>query len=68
MARPKGQGRTPSLDPLAIRTIVVSGLPSLDSKGLWKKFRKYEGAEEVQWPIKRDDGIEDVSTGSSALS
>jgi len=28
-------------------------------------MRKYKGAEEVQWPIKRDDGVEDVSTGSS---
>jgi nucleolar protein 4 len=68
MARPKGQVRTPSRDPLAIRTIVVSGLPSVDSKGLWKKFRKYEGAKEVQWPIKHDDGVEDASTSSSTYS
>ncbi|KAF5368841.1 hypothetical protein D9758_002895 [Tetrapyrgos nigripes] len=40
-------------DPLAIRTIVVSGLPSsVDSRVLWKKFRKYPGAEKVEWPIK----------------
>jgi len=37
----------------------------VDSKGLWKKIRKYEGAEEVQWPIKRDNGVEDTPTGSS---
>ena len=37
----------------------------MDSKGIWKKIRKYEGAEEVQWPVKRDNGIEDAKTGSS---
>ena len=42
-------------DPLAIRTIVISGLPlSLDSKVLWKKIRKYEGAEKVDFPIRSD--------------
>ncbi|TFK36256.1 hypothetical protein BDQ12DRAFT_634278 [Crucibulum laeve] len=50
-------------DPLAIRTIVVSGLPpSIDSKVLWKKIRKYEGVENVDWPIKVDDGTDDPST------
>ncbi|PPQ84136.1 hypothetical protein CVT26_015169, partial [Gymnopilus dilepis] len=50
-------------DPLAVRTIVVSGLPSsIDSKVLWKKFRKCEGAEKVDWPVKKDDGTEDPST------
>ncbi|KAJ3767246.1 hypothetical protein FB446DRAFT_339096 [Lentinula raphanica] len=40
-------------DPLAIRTIVVSGLPAdIDAKTLWKKFRKCEGAEKVDWPVK----------------
>ncbi|KAH8103307.1 RNA-binding domain-containing protein [Cristinia sonorae] len=49
-------------DPLAIRTIVVSGLPtSLDSKTLWKKMRKYKGAEKADWPIQKD-GVEDSST------
>ncbi|KAH7926597.1 RNA-binding domain-containing protein [Leucogyrophana mollusca] len=44
-------------DPLAIRTIIVSGLPaSIDSKVLWKKLRKYEGAETVEWPAKTDAG------------
>jgi nucleolar protein 4 len=64
--RSKAHVPNPSGDPLAIRTVVVTGLPLVDSKNLWKKFRKYEGAEEVQWPIKRDDGVEDASTGSSA--
>ncbi|KAJ4474254.1 hypothetical protein J3R30DRAFT_3406265 [Lentinula aciculospora] len=42
-----------SNDPLAIRTIVVSGLPSdADAKVLWKKFRKCEGAEKVDWPVQ----------------
>ena len=57
---------TPLRDPLAIRTVVISGLPPVDSKGLWKKIRKYEGAEEVQWPIQRDNGVEDTPTGSCA--
>ena len=53
-------------DPLAIRTIIVSGLPSnIDSKALWKKIRKYEGAEKVDWPIKGDSGDDDPSTGAS---
>ena len=59
---------TPLRDPLAIRTVVISGLPPVDTKGLWKKIRKYEGAEEVQWPIKRDNGVEDTLTGSSVRS
>ena len=63
--RSKAHVPNPSRDPLSIRTVVVTGLPLVDSKSLWKKFRKYEGAEEVQWPIKRDDGVEDASTGSS---
>ena len=50
-------------DPLAIRTIVISGLPQgIDSKALWKKVRKYEGAEGVEWPAKVND-MEDPSTG-----
>ncbi|KAJ7043307.1 hypothetical protein C8F04DRAFT_1029446 [Mycena alexandri] len=50
-------------DPLAIRTIIVSGLPSpVDSKVLWKKFRKYPGAEKVDWPIKSEDGEDDSAT------
>lgn len=52
-------------DPLAIRTIVISGLPSgVDSKALWKKVRKYDGAEKVEWPISIN-GSEDASTGTS---
>ena len=55
-------------DPLAIRTIVVSGLPSsIDSKTLWKKVRKYNGAEKADWPIQKD-GIEDKSTGALPLN
>ncbi|THU93518.1 RNA-binding domain-containing protein [Dendrothele bispora CBS 962.96] len=43
-------------DPLAIRTVVVSGLPaSVDSKILWKKFRKYPGAEKVEWPVGSEE-------------
>ena len=51
-------------DPQAIRTIIVSGLPSaIDSKSLWKKIRKYEGAETVEWPAKGDNEKDDPSTG-----
>ncbi|KAG8221477.1 hypothetical protein J3R82DRAFT_1690 [Butyriboletus roseoflavus] len=49
-------------DPLAIRTVVVSGLPSsINQKTLWKKLRKFEGAENVEWPAQTVGG-EDPST------
>ncbi|KAH7912898.1 hypothetical protein BJ138DRAFT_1111924 [Hygrophoropsis aurantiaca] len=55
-------------DPLAIRTIIVSGLPaSIDPKVLWKKLRKYEGAEKVEWPGKTDTG-EDTTTAHVLFS
>ena len=39
----------PPKDPNAIRTIVISGLPSsIDTKALWKKVKKLEGAESVE--------------------
>lgn len=54
-------------DPLAIRTVVVSGLPSnIDSKTLWKKVRKYDGAEKVEWPAKIREK-EDPSAGLFSL-
>ncbi|KAA1472755.1 hypothetical protein DENSPDRAFT_801527 [Dentipellis sp. KUC8613] len=57
--RPKTLTATPR-DPLAIRTIVVSGLPSgIDSKTLWKKVRKFQGASQVDWPSKASDGTEE---------
>ncbi|KAH9828792.1 RNA-binding domain-containing protein [Rhodofomes roseus] len=49
-----------SKDPLAIRTVVISGLPpSVDSKALWKKIRKLQGGEKVEWPVKISSGEED---------
>ena len=52
-------------DPNAIRTIVVSGLPpSIDSKMLWKKIRKYDGAEKVEWPVQNELKDDDPSTGN----
>ncbi|KAK0488072.1 hypothetical protein EDD18DRAFT_1360030 [Armillaria luteobubalina] len=64
---PTPRPRVPQ-NPLAIRTIVVTGLPSsVDSKSLlWKKFRKYKGAESVEWPV--DEGAAHVlfSTPSAA--
>lgn len=64
--RPPPRPQQPKLphDPLAIRTIVVSGLPpSIDSKVLWKKIRKYNGAEKVEWPIRTATGGQNASTG-----
>lgn len=50
-------------DPNAIRTVIISGLPdAVDAKTLWKKVRKLEGAEKVDWPVKVGD-VEDVHTG-----
>ncbi|KAG7441465.1 RNA-binding domain-containing protein [Guyanagaster necrorhizus] len=55
-------------DPLAIRTIIVTGLPSsVDSKALlWKKFRKYKGAESVEWPV--DEGAAHVLFSTPAAA
>ena len=53
-------------DPLAIRMVVLSGLPSsVDAKVLWKKVRKQEGAEKVEWPAKLQTGEEDSTQGVS---
>ncbi|KAL0581815.1 RNA recognition motif-containing protein [Marasmius crinis-equi] len=58
-AQPRPSHPRPPQDSLAIRTIVVSGLPSaVDSKTLWKKFRKCPGAEKVDWPAKAEDAHE----------
>ncbi|KAI1798244.1 RNA-binding domain-containing protein [Ganoderma leucocontextum] len=47
-------------DPLAIRTVVISGLPAgIDSKTLWKKIKKLPGAGKVEWPVNSDAGQED---------
>ena len=44
---------------LAVRTVIVTGLPSpLDSKTLWKKIRKCP-AQELTWPINKENGDED---------
>ncbi|EGN94574.1 hypothetical protein SERLA73DRAFT_96776 [Serpula lacrymans var. lacrymans S7.3] len=52
-------------DPLAIRTIVISGLPtSIDAKTLWKKIRKHKGAEKVDWPAKTAEGDEDATSAT----
>jgi nucleolar protein 4 len=52
------------LDSAAIRTIIVSGLPeNIDSKQLWKKIRKFEGAEKLDWPHKTEDGTEHHGVG-----
>ncbi|TFK50522.1 hypothetical protein OE88DRAFT_1750830 [Heliocybe sulcata] len=64
---PRARPTSTSNDPLAIRTIVISGLPSsIDSKSLWKKIRKFAGAEKVDWPLKKEDGSEDP-TGAHAI-
>jgi nucleolar protein 4 len=75
-AKPTKSGKTknsrgvlsPPKDPLAIRTIVLSGLPpSIDAKVLWKKVRKQEGAEKVDWPVKLQTGEEDPAQGNPLL-
>jgi len=64
---PRGAVSAPK-DPLAIRTVVLSGLPSsIDSKVLWKKVRKQEGAEKVDWPAKLQTGEEDPAQGNVPL-
>ena len=61
---PRAQPKGPK-DPLAIRTVVISGLPSsVDSKTIWKKVRKLEGAEKVDWPVKTSNGDEDSTIGT----
>ena len=65
-AKPKVHKPSAPRDPLAIRTVVVSGLPSgVDAKVLWKKFRKQDGAEKVEWPLPLADGNEDHTSGMS---
>jgi nucleolar protein 4 len=62
-SKPKHMHSAPR-DPDAIRTIVVSGLPpGIDSKSLWKKFRKQNGAQNVEWPVKLANEQEDTTTG-----
>ena len=64
--KPRQQSRVNNpQDPLAIRTVIVSGLPpSIDSKSLWKKIRKHKGAEKLEWPVSGDDGLQDSSSGT----
>ncbi|KAI6159066.1 hypothetical protein EDD17DRAFT_922105 [Pisolithus thermaeus] len=58
-----------SKDPFAIRTILISGLPStIDLKALWKKVRKIDGAEKVVWPGKTASGDEDFTTATVLFS
>ncbi|TDL20274.1 RNA-binding domain-containing protein [Rickenella mellea] len=50
-SRPTPRAPTSKLhkDPDAIRTIIISGLPpSIDQKAVWKKVKKYDGAEKVE--------------------
>jgi nucleolar protein 4 len=51
--------KTP-VDPLAIRTIVISSLPpAIESKTLWKKVRKQDGAEKLVFPAPNLDSTTD---------
>ena len=64
---PRGAVSVPK-DPLAIRTVVLSGLPSsIDAKILWKKIRKQQGVEKIEWPVKLGTGEEDQTQGKSSL-
>ncbi|TBU55534.1 RNA-binding domain-containing protein [Dichomitus squalens] len=61
-AAPKPAKPAAPSNSLAIRTVVLSGLPTgIDSKALWKKIRKLSGAEKVEWPVKSDSGQEDAT-------
>ena len=61
--KPRGIVST-TKDPLAVRTVGLSGLPSsINAKVLWKKVRKQEGAEKVDWPAKLETGEKDSSQG-----
>ena len=61
--KPRGNIST-TKDPLAVRTVVLSGLPSsINAKVLWKKVRKQEGAEKVDWPVKLETGEKDLTQG-----
>ncbi|KAK1225250.1 RNA recognition motif-containing protein [Marasmius sp. AFHP31] len=65
--QPRPSQPRPPQDSVAIRTVVVSGLPdSVDSKTLWKKFRKSTGAEKVDWPAKADENQE-ASNGTAHI-
>ena len=65
---PKATQPSGPRDPNAIRTIVISGLPQgIDSKALWKKVRKYDGAEKVEYPAKVND-VEDASTAHALFA
>ncbi|KIP11301.1 hypothetical protein PHLGIDRAFT_124953 [Phlebiopsis gigantea 11061_1 CR5-6] len=65
---PKVREPTGPRDPNAIRTVVISGLPaSIDAKTLWKKVRKYDGAEKVDWPATVD-GREDPASAHALFA
>ncbi|KDQ16850.1 hypothetical protein BOTBODRAFT_30748 [Botryobasidium botryosum FD-172 SS1] len=56
-------------DPNAIRTLVVANLPSdLTKAALWKKVRKQDGAESVEWPINDDNSTAHVLFTTPALA
>ncbi|KAL4068597.1 hypothetical protein V8B97DRAFT_1873247 [Scleroderma yunnanense] len=68
-SRPQKLSSTKGKDPLAIRTIVISGLPlTINLKVLWKKLRKCQGAENVEWLGKTSAGAEDPTTASVLFS
>jgi nucleolar protein 4 len=52
----KKQSQSVAKDPDAIRSLLISNLPldGLTSTALWKKIRKFTGAEKVQWPLGND--------------
>jgi nucleolar protein 4 len=50
------QGGDPA-DPNAIRTLVLSGLPEVNSKVLWKKVRKVHDGIDLVFPVPGQDGV-----------
>jgi len=49
----KSRPRPITFDAQAIRTLVISNTPKdVTTSTLWKKIRKQDGAESVEWPVK----------------
>lgn len=58
----KAETTSKSHDTNAIRTVALSGLPDgIDAKVVWKKVRKQEGVESLEYPVKDSGDSEDKS-------
>ncbi|KAF6760551.1 hypothetical protein DFP72DRAFT_1062930 [Ephemerocybe angulata] len=56
-------------DPLAVKTLIVSGLPTpLEPNVLWKKIRKCPGADKLIYPAKDVSGEDDPTQAHVVFS